>query len=259
MGQQESSVYSQSKLIKQEILEDQWMSSDQEIITIDMGKDSFDNPTKNKYNIKLNSDVPANCDMCIMFPNHPLNKKKTLWTQSYLGHLNTFSKELNERIQKSNRDHLEIRISSGDYYYKFTGFVGNLYLWWGEKVNIERINRLQNEVIENVPILVETNGQMSLRSLFIFGLNVLVNLEDVVLNEPIMYPLYCCETDFRNNNQKVIPTMTQQLVNQVVDDPVLKHLRELPEDDLPFNEVEALPTERIPTFVGKNPLDDDDH
>lgn len=249
MGQQQTSVYSQTEYLKQQILDDEWLSSD-DVITIDLAQDTFKNPTKNKYNIKLKSDIPSNCDMCVLFANN----RKALWTKSYLGHLNTFSTELNSRIGRSQ----EIRISSGDKYYKFVGFVGNLYLWWGEKVNIERINHLQNEIMENVPLLVETNGEMSVRSVYLFGLNEIVNLEDVILNEPIMYPLYCCETDFRKNNHKTIRTVTDKLVDQRIEDTVLRRLKELPEDELPFGEVEQIATERIPTFVGLN-LEDDEH
>lgn len=256
MGQQQTSEYSHNKEIEQAIHDDKWMSiNDKEII--DMSTDIFENPFKHKYTIKFNSDIPSNCNMAILFPNHPLSKKRVLWTKSYLGNLNQFSRELNDRIQKSNRDHLSVIITSGNHLYQFQGFVGNLYLWWAETINIERVNQIQNEILRNVPVLVETNGQMNCRSLFIFKESLLVNLNDATFFEPIDNNLYCCETDPRKNEIKPINTLSNEHANQMAENLVLRRIKELPGDELPYPlnddlEFEEVVTDRIPVYSGEN-------
>jgi hypothetical protein len=224
MGQQQASPYSHTEELEELINSDRWEITN----TIDLSFTLDENTIK--YTIKLKSDIPSNCVMCVLFPNHHLNKN--LWTSSYFGHLNSFSTELNKRIQESDRKDLCIVITSGNNCYKFNGFVGRLYLWWAESIKIETLNN--NQTKENVPILVETDGKWSNRSLFLFSEKRLINLKNVTFIEPIHYNLYCCETDPRKRSLKCITTLSDKKADQMVEDLVLQKMRELPDEDLPF-------------------------
>jgi hypothetical protein len=255
MGQQKSSLYSHSAPIEDLIRTDTWQTCESKQ-TFNLSQNTFENPGKHKYTIKLKSDIPSNCNMCILFPNHPLQKKRILWTKSYLGHLNQFSTELNDRIQKCNRDNLSIWVSCGNGFFEFQKFVGNIYLFWAETVNIQSVNQFQNVILKDVPLIIETNGQMSNRSLFVFQEEngIIINLQDVNLQEPI--GIYCCDTDFRRDTQKMIVTLSDRKANQIVEDLVLRRLRELSEDELPFVDEETqfeVVTDRIPQYLGENP------
>ena len=230
MGQQQTSPYSHTNHLEELILNDSWEITN----TIDL---SINSDKTEKYTIKLKSSIPTNCNMCILFPNHPSAKKRVLWTKSYLGHLNTFSTELNNRIQESDRKDLTIVISSGNNCFAFKHFVGRLYLWWGETIKIEKTNQCQPEIINDIPILVETDGKWSTRSVFLFSENQVIQKVNFI--EPIHYNLYCCETDPRKFHSKsIVTTMSDNKANQVVEDLVLQNMRELPEYDLPFKNSE---------------------
>lgn len=198
-----------------------------------------ENPFQHKYIVKLNSDIPRDCNMAVLFPNHPVEKKRILWTVQYTSSkaLNT---EINRRLQESSRQDLLMAIASGDTFYRFQSFVGNLYLIWAERVSQQTINKHENDIGEHVPVLIETNGQMRYRSVFIFkgGEMRATAVRDVQWFDPFHDELFCCETDMRAERRELVPTVSNSFADQVTRDPVVRSIVALDEDRPPFSEGE---------------------
>ena len=151
--QSESSPFSNSKYINQLIETDQWQillqqggGSDQ-IVEIDLNTEAV-NPFKHKYIIKYNSEIPANCIMSVIFPNHDEWKKRILWTS---GDLTTLSREINDRLGKER----ELVVTSGNKFYRFRGITGTIYLVWAEYINQQNINNLEKEILRLLWPVVE--------------------------------------------------------------------------------------------------------
>lgn len=239
MGQTNSSPYSISPSIQKTLVAGTWQSA---LLTqgqlVYMNAVS-ENPFQHKYIVKLNSTVPRDCNMAILFPNHPVEKRRILWTAQYSSskHL---SLEINKRIQESSRESLMIAIASGENYYCFQGFVGNLYLIWAERVSLQTINHQENDIGENIPILIETNGQMRYRSVFIMDedcANMKVTpIKDISWFDPFHDEIFCCETDIRKEVTSIVPTVSNSYADQVTRDPVVRSIVSLDEDPVPFSD-----------------------
>lgn len=250
MGQSESSPYSNSDYIKKLVVEDQWQSivSTNEsdcLVDIQLNSESVNNPFKHKYIIKIDSEIPHNCIMSVLFPNHPNPKKRVLWTTGYLVDL---SKEINQRLSESARDGLQLAITCQDKIYRFHGILGPIYLLWAERINLQTLIREDNIIREFVPILTETNGQYSTRNVFIFGNKEITNLKDVKLLDPIQEIIYCCETDPRKETIKQIPTLSNNEADQITKDLVVRSLVNLDNERTPFEseeEVLMIDTDRL--------------
>jgi hypothetical protein len=245
MGQSESSPYSNSDYIKKIIIEDQWQSIVGENVCIDiyLNAEESNNKFKHKYIIQLDSVIPPNCIMSVLFPNHPNPKKRVLWTT---GNLNDLSKEINHRLAESAREGLQLAITSGNDIYRFHNILGPIYLVWAERINIQTMIRQENIIKHYVPILIETNGQWSTRNIFIFGDDSITKLCDVTTLDPIHYNIYCCETDPRKETIRQIPTISQDEAKQMTMDLVVRTVINLDQEPPPFSDVELiLDTERF--------------
>lgn len=242
MGQNISSPFSNSKEIEDLIINDTW----QQILNQNEGHNIVDvylnsgenlcNPFQHKYIIKLDSVIPSNCTMTIIFPNHPLEKKRLLWTT---GSLNTLSHEINRRLQESSRDGLMLIITCGDKFFKFNNIIGTIYLVWAKKINRQTVNKQENGKFEDVPILVEKNGQHGFKNVFIFkGDNdKTTNKTDISLLEPLKVDsIFCCEIDNRKDEIHVIPTLSESTVNQIVNELVVRTIVDLKNEPLPFDD-----------------------
>jgi hypothetical protein len=202
-----------------------------------------ENPFQHKYIVKLNSAVPRDCNMAVLFPNHPVQKKRILWTLQYSS-CKTLSTEMNRRLQESSREDLLIAIACGNEYICFRGFVGNLYLVWAERISQQTINQHENDIGENVPILIETNGQMRYRSVYIFNTGHRVTaVRDIQWFDPFHDEIFCCETDIRKEVLEIVPTVANSYADQVTRDPVVRSIVALDEDPAPFSSEDELKME----------------
>jgi len=231
MGQAESSpnLYSNSERVQKILEENDWSNFQDGVEEIDFGCD--DDCSKNKYVIKLDSQFPANCNMSIIFPNLDIDKQQILWVNSYLGGLNNMSNEINARIKSSNRDGVCITVTSGDTFYNFVKFVGNLYLFWCVSVNKESDNNKPNTIFANIPVLIETNGQMKIRNIYLFGVGKL-NIKLCTIFPNQRHNLFCCETDCRKDFTKTVNTYDTDHVTQITSDLVVRSVKVL--EDIPF-------------------------
>lgn len=250
MGQSESSPYSNSEYIKKLVVEDQWQSivSSNEsdcLVDIQLNSEFSNNPFKHKYIIKIDSLIPHNCIMSVLFPNHPNPKKRVLWTT---GNLIDLSKEINQRLSESAREGLQLAVTCQNNIYRFHGILGPVYLLWAERINLQTLIREDNIIREFVPILTETNGQYSTRNVFIFGNKEVTSLKDVKLLDPIKEIVYCCETDPRKETIKQIPTLSNVEADQITKDLVVRSLVNLDNERTPFEseeEVLMIDTDRM--------------
>ncbi len=229
------SPFSNSEVIKQLLETDQWQSlllqkESEYIVDIDLSINSTRNPFQHKYIVKFDSEIPPTCNMTVLFPNHPTEKKRLLWTSGYLKDL---SLAINSRLKESNREGCQLIITSGNKFYRFHGFTGTIYLVWAERINQQTLNKQDNTIAEGVPILLELNGQWGYRNIFIFGNKEITNLQDVQVLDPFQHSIFCCETDPRRENVRIVTTMTNSQADEITKDLVVRSLIHEPE---PFAE-----------------------
>jgi hypothetical protein len=214
---------------------DQWQlilqqRASNDLIDIDLSCDVMNNPFRHKYIIKIDFAIPANCIMTVLFPNHPVEKKRVLWTT---GNLQTLSKEINERLRQSSREGLQLAVTSRDKFYRFKNVVGTVYLVWAERINMQTLNNQENTILESVPMLIELNGQYGSRNIFVFGNTELTRLHDVQLIHPFEYPIFCCEVDNRKEQVRVVSTLSNVQADLITKDPVVRTLQ-LHQEPAPF-------------------------
>lgn len=242
MGQSSSSSspYSNAPQLQNALVNGTWPSlllNSTHVVHLD--NDAYANPFQHKYIVKLNSKIPPFCNMTIIFPNHPVEKKRLLWVQTYS--LNGLSVEINKRLGESSRDGLSMAVTMGNKIIRFKGFVGNLYLVWAERVSQETINRQENRIGENVPILIETNGQMRYRNVFIFDEGQMTQptpIKDIQWFDPFHSELFCCEADIRQFQPRLVATVSNDYADQVTRDPVVRSIINLDNEPPPFSQDE---------------------
>jgi len=240
MGQSNSSPYSIAPELQKSIVSGTWQ---QDLLlraeSVRLNSVS-ENPFQHKYIVKLNSSVPRDCNMTVLFPNHPVEKKRVLWTLQYSS-CKTLSTEINRRLQESSRQDLLVAIACGSHYFCFRGFVGNLYLVWAERVSQQTINQHENDIGEHMPILIETNGQMRYRSVYLFNGDTRVTaVRDIQWFDPFHDEIFCCETDMRREVREIVPTVSNSYADQVTRDPVVRSIVSLDEDRPPFSSEEDM-------------------
>lgn len=241
MGQTESSPYANSPQLHKALVSGTWPSlvmNSLDVVRMDETADY--NPFQHKYIVKLNSQIPPDCNMTILFPNHPVESKRLLWVQRYT--LNRLSLELNARIRESARDGLTVAVTSGNRVICFRGFIGNLYLVWAERVSQQTISRQENIIGEQIPLMIETNGQFRYRNVFIFDTEQkklrLTPVKDISWFEPFRNEIFCCETDSRKDELRIVSTVSNSYADQVTKDPVVRSIVTLDEDKPPFYQEE---------------------
>lgn len=232
MGQSLSSPYSNSPRIQKALVNGTWHGIPRQ--TVSMNDSVYNNPFQHKYIVKLNDQVPSYCNMTVIFPNHPIEEKRLLWVRQYSQ--NGLSKEINRRIRDSAREGVVLAITAGDEIISFKGFTGNIYLFWAERASQETINRQENLIGENVPILIETNTQMGYRNVYIFEADryTVTALRDISWFEPINSDLFCCESDARKDEMRIVATVSNTVADQVTKEPVVRSLSALENDPIPF-------------------------
>ena len=241
--------YSNSLTLQKVIDNDLWYSVIIENSDTSKVKDidlSGQNMDKHKYIIKVDSEIPSNCNMTLFFPTHTDSNKRVLHTKDYLGHINTFNKEINERIQNSNRTNKDIPllcISSSEHFYRFYNFLGNIYFLWAETLNIESTENdlLEQQILKHVPFIVETDGYATFKSMYIFPLPNNIPISNITqFLDNASWDLFCCESDPRykslssNTNKTTFKSITLSTADDICNTIVKPTVKELNDDDEPF-------------------------
>jgi hypothetical protein len=196
----------------------------------------------NKYIIKVDSEIPSEVNMVLCFPMHPDANKRLLWTKEYIGHMNAMSIQINERIQQSNRSDINaclFSIACADNFYRFYGFYGKLYLFWAQRLNIERENSLENDIQTTIPLLIETNDNMQFKNCYLFSTETCIPIKNIIsFIEPIDANIFCCENDprYEKTTQKSdhVKSITSNTATQISDVQVIESLKDLSDEDEPF-------------------------
>lgn len=257
---EEAYPFSITDRMKSEIDTDQWhqtvvQSHGADIEDIDFSAEIL-NPFQHKYCIKISSSIPYNCKMAILFPYLDNYRQQLLWTS---GDLNTMNRELNRRLRESARELYQMVTVAHDKYYRFVRFSGTMYLLWAERINRQTINRQENDIFVNVPIVVEMNGYHQMRNCFIFG-GQLTHLSYCQFHEPSEESVFCCEKDPRKLSIAMVPTISNDESDAVTTNKVVRTVVTLDKEPMPFgDETMVTPaviyptTDRLVRFTGTNP------
>jgi hypothetical protein len=230
------SPYSNTKRIQEILQKHSWGRED--CVEVNLNEQEYKNPFQHKYIIKLDKNVAPNCNIAMIFPTNPHPKHVILYLTEYTtSGLNVLWKTINDRIKESvSMDQLHFIVSCGDRLYKFRGFTGTIYILWAERINLQTINIGQeNDIAEYAPILVEMNGQMDFRNIFLLSEGKLLNRKDVDIIEPGDFDMWSCDTDPRQDNIKVVPTISNEMADQITRDRVVRSLIRLEKKDTPFS------------------------
>ena len=215
---------------------------------------TYSNLFRHKFIIKLSDSMSTVKPLIVLFPNHPDERKRILYTKNYSKY-HKLSKEINTRLQHSlNGETVKIAIVYRDKIYRIRGLYGTAYLLWSERINCETINQKQNQIAESIPVFFELNGQMDIRGVVPFMDDFLVNeygkqklYPIVTKSTTILIPtdvvLFSCEVDSRKDNQRKINTISNNEANMITKDPAVRRI------------MQGLRGEPVP-FVSRQSLED---
>lgn len=189
------------------------------------------NACHNKYVVKVKSSVDSSMSLALLFPNAT---RRIIRSQHYIGRLSALSRDINERIKESpNRDDILFGMVCGSQYYTFNGIQGKMYLFWAD-VNITKLTNNERKIISDIPIVIETNGQMSVRNVFLFLENYKEPLDISQIQLHHSPELYVCDMDPRHVITTTIPTLPEDEVDKLVKCKVQDTLKLITEEEMPF-------------------------
>lgn len=251
MGQKVSSAYNETNEIREIIYANDWpeytsIAKDighENLIDVSLNEDAYPNPFKNKYLIKLNTkDVLPGCSMTLLFPCHPDQRKRKTNLQGYIGNLPALSKLINDYVGASSKEpeNPQLVITCASWFVRFYNITGKVYLFWAEIVNIQHHNNELKATHRNIPVLVETNGQMSVRNVYVFDCEKKqenpLTLADVTLIYEPSPGMFCCDADPRNGEEDAMTkTLDKISVDYIVGySRVTSNVSKLKDEEGPF-------------------------
>jgi hypothetical protein len=225
---------------------------------IDFANDEYRNPYKHKYTIKLIAAIPKGMQegLTFLFPQNDWPKRQILAAS---GLTTTISKEINMRLGESKRTGLLMAVAYKSAFYCIEKFTGTMYLAWAERIHHQTINNMvvpSNK--ENIPILVEMDGNNRYRNVYVIGDDAVLPLVDVMLIEPTDSNLFCCESDPRQEKRLDVRTISTEEADRLTTDPIASAVRELQTtEEPPFFATEELllvemGTPRMDAHVGNS-------
>jgi hypothetical protein len=164
------------------VLEEQWQdlliqktNPHFDLIDVDLSKGEYCNPFRHEYRAATNCEIQSNCPIIILFPHHPVKKKQVLWTCNYKS-MAELGGDINDQLPsfKKNTGSVELRgiqmaILIDNRVIRIRGTMGTCYLVWLSEFNEITPNEQRSKVMENVPCLVEMNGERSIRNMVVFS------------------------------------------------------------------------------------------
>lgn len=200
---------------------------------INFSSDTYSNPFRHKYVIKLSNQVMRNQEIILIFPNYPTKNYKIIRTSDYRK-LSTLQKDINERLALSVREGFVFYVAVGNQIYALDGIIGRIYLIWAECINRKTINQQVPDVEESVPIFIETNGKYEYRSIYIAGSKECINCKDCELTEPIGPSLFCLEEDPRKEKLKSVKVITNSKADEIARTIISRDLVSMDLEEPPF-------------------------
>ncbi len=204
-----------------EVLRDNY----QPTIFVDADRDSSDGHQSSKYRIDFNYTADPNCRLAILFPTHPVEKYRLLWTTDY-SDIRKLQKIINRRAQEARgTGSLVMAVGVGKTLFVIENIAGIIYLPSASAVNCINVNHVEAIVNENVPVFVEMNRYGSYRTLFVFPMEddemrdhrmSAQDIKNFEMFEPYGAHLFCMEADPRSEKMSEINTMTHGEAEEIV-------------------------------------------
>ena len=214
------SPYSTSALTQRQIDANDY----EDIVSVDnLGVETYLNNYRHKYLIMIEPELSHHCDMCLMFPNHPKPKSKTMFLRQYHGKTRQLQKELNRRLKECPAAQMTFCVACANRVYRFENIGGTVYLLWVSKIQQESRNSVEQEIITDVPVVIEMDGRGKHRSCFLFPTDRMEQgrqlqslcISDCTFLEPHGETLFCMETDPRQEEDVHIHTMSSTQADEM--------------------------------------------
>jgi hypothetical protein len=230
MGQNLSAVspYSISQDMEQTIQNGSWTELPTSVI--DFGTDTYSNVFRHNYEIKLSPSVNRDQFIVLIFPHYPFKNKRILRTFDYR-RSSSLTIDINERLRQSQN---VLYVATGDQMYSIQGVIGRLYLVWAECIQQRTINQQLPYVEENVPILIETNGEYEYRNIYVLKSSECINCKNCKILDPFQEPLFCLEVNPQKESFKKINTLSNSKADEIARTLVSRELVTMDVEDPPF-------------------------
>ena len=160
----------------------------------------------NKYTIMLSSSIGTTSPVVCLFLNHKNHRKQVVSSAKYV-YLSSFNKAINAAFSDSLSETdlvgtYKLCVCYRKHVYKCKDISGTVYIIWAEYVNRTNAGNVACTIYQNVPILLNFDGQARLKALFILktDINDESDLMRIAITEhdPVILfnkddPLFVCE------------------------------------------------------------------
>ena len=231
MGQKLStsvSPYSISQEMEQTIQNGNW--TDLPTSVIDFGTDTYSNIFRHNYEIKLSNHVHRDQSIVLIFPHYPYKTQRILRTSEYM-RCTSLTNDINERLRQSQN---VLYVATGDHLYSIQGVIGRLYLVWAECIQQRTLNHQLPHIEENVPLLIETNGEYGYRSIYVLQSPECINCKNCKILDPFQKSLFCLEVNPQRESFKKIDTLSNSKADEIARTVVSRELVTMDVEDPPF-------------------------
>jgi hypothetical protein len=217
--------YAVSADMQEVIAENKWMDllgrrEDARVIDVDLASVPYDDRALGfRFKLEYCPRQPSGVSrVAILFPNlkgSGSDETRVLYTDAYSGSYASLDAAINERLRGSIIDSVPVRgalsslklaVCSGDHVFRIWNVTGNIYMCWLRVLHIFNTSGVCQMPLNNVPLLVETDGRMGYRSLVHFNY---VKNEKQVLDA----------LNIRGNTAGYIPVVDAQTMFNCDDDP----------------------------------------
>ena len=200
---QPRSPYSATMLLQNQVERELWDFMYQEINLIHQ---SEHNPFCYLYTILINKKVDQTCRLILLFPTHPIAKRRVLYTDSYTDFVQ-LGIEVNARIRESPDK--KFQLVSNDIVYLIGGFTGNIYILWAKSVNQSNQPEQRNIIGKMIPFIIEMDGYGRGKSVVLLdSVNKykILPIRHLTVFLPYQIPLFPCEARPDKQEKITIPT-----------------------------------------------------
>jgi hypothetical protein len=153
------------------------------------------NPFHHEYAIMLDALIPRDCQLVLLFPNHPVEKQRVLYSNHY-SQLYQLGIAINERIRESHQWTFAILVS--DQIYEFLSVTGNIYVVWCIRANQRNRNNQCISTETMCPCIVQMDGRGRVTALVLLNFNTkyqVIPLKNLKMFTPCRTVIFACETN----------------------------------------------------------------
>lgn len=162
--------------------------------------------SSNQYTIYFTNSINKKRPVTCLFPNHKTENKQVLESKSFFS-LASFNKALNEALEASRSatdavGAVRLAVCYGKHIFVCKHITDTVYIIWASHINRMNVGNVANTPFQNVPVLINMDGQARVKAMFILKASVsdesdLDRLPVTEDNPKIMFhtktPLFVCE------------------------------------------------------------------